>query len=282
MKTFGFTSMIVLSVFSSIGVSSAQNVKDKATLYNTEQFAITSKYVENDKYLIQVGLPIGYSTSAKSYPVFYFTDGDVAFGMIKEIADFLMIGKEIKDIIVVGISYGQGLETWTKKRTRDLKPTSDTIFAKGENVGGADNFLKFIQYELFPVINSNYRTNPDSSSIGGHSLGGLLNSYILFKQPELFKNYVIGSPTLSWDNSNILKLETEYFRKHIELNCTVYIYYGSLENNNYTNPINEFIQNIQTHNYKGMRLVTRIFEGETHLSVLSVAMTNGLKTIFKR
>jgi redox-sensitive bicupin YhaK (pirin superfamily) len=59
------------------------------------------------------------------------------------------------------------------------------------------------------------------------------------------------------------------------------MYYGSLENKDYTNLVDEFVQNIQTHDYRGLKLVTRIFEGETHMSVPSVAITNGLKTIFK-
>ena len=282
MKKFCFTTLIVLLSFNSIGVLSAQIVKDKVCLENTEQFSIVSKYVTGETYVIQVGLPIGYFTSTKSYPVYYFTDGDIAFGMIKGIADLLMMGKEIDDIIVVGISYGKGLIIWNKNRSRDLTPNSDTIFAEGGTTGGADNFLKFIQYELLPVINKNYRTNPDSSAISGHSLGGLFNSYILFKQPELFNNYIIGSPSLFWDNKMISNLEMEYFSKHKELNCNVYMYYGSLEDSAIIIPTNELIHMIQRHNYKGLRLVTRIYEGETHLSVPSVAITNGLKTLFKQ
>ena len=273
--------MIVLILSGSFGIVNAQNVKEKACLDNTEQFYLTSNYVKGENFRIQVSLPFSYTASSKSYPVYYFTDGDVAFGMIKEIADLLMMGKEIKDIIVVGIGYGQGLDKWINNRERDLTPSIDTIYAKDGNAGGADNFLNFIQYELLPVINKNYRTNPDSSAIGGHSYGGLFNSYILFKQPELFNNYIIGSPSLIWDNGIILKLETEYFNKHKELNCNVYMFYGSLEDKNYTSPIDEFIKNIQTHNYKGLKLFTHVFDGETHYSVPAVAFTYGLKTIFK-
>jgi hypothetical protein len=282
MKTFCLTTMIVLLLSGSFGIVNAQNVKEKACLDNTEQFYLTSNYVKGENYRIQVSLPLNYAASKKFYPVYYFADGDVAFGMIKEIADLLMMGNDIKDIIVVGIGYGQGFENWNIKRTRDLTPTNDTVWNQGWISGGADNFLKFIKYELFPVINKNYRTNPDSIAIGGHSLGGLLNSYILFKQPELFKNYVIGSPFLIWDKKIISKLENEYFSKHKELNCNVYIYYGSMDlKDEIIIPTNEFIQSIQAHNYQGINLVTRIYEGETHTSVPAVAITYGLKTIFK-
>ena len=283
MKTLCLTAMIVLLISCSFGKLNAQNVKEKVCLDNTEQFSITSEFVNGENYLIQVGLPFGYSSSHKSYPVLYVLDGDYAFGITKGITDLLMMGKEIKGIIVVGISYGKGVYAWSMKRTRDLTPGHDTIFAKGQNTGGADNFLKFIQNELFPAINKNYRTYPDSSAICGESLGGLLNSYILWKQPELFNGYIIISPSLIWDNKSVLKLESEYFVNHKELNKVVYIAYGSLDNKEVViSPATELIKMIQTHNYKGLRLVTRVFEGETHMSVISVAITNGLKTLFKQ
>ncbi|MGD0754866.1 MAG: alpha/beta hydrolase-fold protein [Bacteroidales bacterium] len=282
MKTFYITTLMVIMLSGSFGILTAQNVKEKVCLDNTEQFSITSEYVKGENYLIQVGLPIGYSSSHKSYPVLYVLDGDYAFGITKGIADLLMIGKEIKGIIVIGISYGKGVFAWSIKRTRDLTTSHDTIFAKGQNTGGADNFLKFVQYELFPAVNRNYRTNPDSSAICGESLGGLLNSYILWKQPELFKGYIIISPSLVWNNKSVLKLESEYFVKHKELNKAVYIAYGSLDSKEVIiSPATELIQMIQMHNYKGLRLVKRVFEGETHMSVPSVAITNGLKTLFK-
>jgi len=282
MKTFCLTAMIVILLSCSFEALHAQNVKEKVCLDNTEQFSITSEYVKGENYLIQVGLPFGYSSSHKTYPVIYVLDGDYAFGITKGITDLLMIGKEIKGIIVVGISYGKGVFAWSIKRTRDLTPGHDTIFAKGQNTGGADNFLKFVQYELFPAVNKNYRTDPDSSAICGESLGGLLNSYILWKQPELFKGYIIISPSLIWDNKSVLKLESEYFVNHKELNKAVYIAYGSLDSQEVIiSPATELIQMIQMHDYNGLRLVTRVFEGETHMSVPSVAITNGLKTLFK-
>jgi predicted alpha/beta superfamily hydrolase len=277
--------MIALLSFNSIGVLSAQNVKDRVCLDNTQQFSIASKYVAGENYIIQVGLPVNYSASQKSYPVLYVTDGDLGFGITKGIADALAIlSKEIKDIIVIGITYGQGTDIWMKKRARDYTPGEDTIVAKNwfPTYDGADNFLKFIQNELFPVVNNNYRTNPDSSAIMGISFGGLLSSYILFKQPDLFKGYIIADPSLFWNSKSILKLENEYFRNHKELNCTVYMTYGSLDNKELIiDPTNELIKMIQMHNYQGLKLVTRVFEGETHVSVYSTAITNGMKTLFK-
>ena len=240
--------------------------------------------MEGETYIIQVGLPIGYSPSKKSYPVLYVLDGDKSFGMTKEITDWLIWSNEIKDIILVGISYGNGTESWWEKRARDYIHCKDTAFAKAfPSAGGADNFLKFVNYELFPAINENYRINQDSTAIMGLSFGGLLSSYILFAQPDMFKGYIIIAPALVWNNKSISKLEVDYFSKHKELNKMVYMAYGSLDNKDWIiNPTNELMQTLQVRNYEGLKFISQVFVGETHISVYPVALTHGLKTVFKR
>jgi predicted alpha/beta superfamily hydrolase len=251
MKTFCLTTIIAVILLLYTTGNLAQTTLNQISLENTEKFSIASKYVEGETYVIQVGLPIGYSSSQKSYPVLYVLDGDVFFGMAKEIAMWLMFNEEIKDIIVIGISYGQGTDAWYNKRVRDLMPSSNTI--------------------------------PDSSAISGISLGGLLNTHILFKQPELFNNYIIISPALNWRKESTFKCETEYFSNHKELNKTVYMAYASMDNKKWIiNPTNEIIQTIQTRNYAGLKFVSQVLEGETHHIVYPVAITHGLKTVFKR
>src|ERR1035437_6074790 len=288
MKPFYIVSVfVVFLLLSSYGLqaTATQGQLKPVCLDNTEQFSITSTYVAGETYVIQVGLPIGYVPSKKTYPVLYVLDGDKSFGMTKEIADWLMWSKEIMDIIVVGISYGQGMDAWWQKRARDYSHCDDTINFKGwfKQTGGAENFLKFVKNELFPVINKNYKTNQNSTAIMGISLGGMLNTYVLFTQPDLFKGYIIIVTCLVWNNESILKMEVEYFSNHKDLNKLVYMTYGSLDSKEIIiNSTNELVQTIQKRNYEGLKFTPRIFEGETHISVFSTALTNGLKTIFKR
>jgi predicted alpha/beta superfamily hydrolase len=288
MKPFYIVSVLVVFLLirpNGLNAQATHTQLKPVCLDNTEQFSITSKYVAGENYIIQVGLPIGYAPSKKSYPVLYVLDGDKSFGMTKEIADWLMWSKEIKDIIVVGISYGQGMDAWWQKRARDFSHCDDTIIFKEwfKQTGGAENFLNFLKIELFPVINKNYKTNQDSTAIMGISLGGMLNTYVLFAQPDLFNGYIIIAPCLVWNDKSILKMEEEYFSNHKDLNKLVYMTYGSLDSKEIIiNSTNELVQTIQKHNYEGLKFTPRIFEGETHISVFSTALTNGLKTIFKR
>jgi predicted alpha/beta superfamily hydrolase len=265
-----------------IEAQTTQTKLNQVSLENTEQFTIASKYVAGENYVIQVGLPIGYSPEKKSYPVLYVLDGDKSFGMTKEITDWMIWSNEIEEIIVVGIRYEQG---WWLKRARDYSHCADTINVKWvKEAGGADNFLKFVKNELFPVINQNYKTNQDTIAIMGLSLGGMLGTYILFTQPELFKGYILIAPSLGWNNNSILKIEDGYFGNHKELNKLVYMAYGSLDNNKVlvVNPSKDFMQTIQKRNYTGLKFVPEVLEGETHISVYATALTHGLKTIFKR
>jgi predicted alpha/beta superfamily hydrolase len=203
--------------------------------------------------------------------------------MAKEISDWLSWDNEIKNIIVVGISYGKGTNIWWEKRARDYTQFKDTVYYYYPNAGGADNFLSFIKNELFPVINKNYRTKQDSNAIMGLSFGALLSSYVLFTQPDMFKYYIIISPSLFWNDNSILKTESNYFVKHKELNKTVYMAYGSQDDNDWViGPTTELIRVIQEHKYESLNFITQVFKGETHISVYPVALTHGLKTIFKR
>ncbi len=170
-----------------------------------------------------------------------------------------------------------------EKRARDFTPFKDTVYYYYANAGGADKFLSFIKNELFPVVNKNYRTNQDSTAIMGLSFGALLSSYALFTQPDMFKGYIIISPSLFWNGNSILKTEAEYFGKHKELNKIVYMAYGSLDNNDWViNPTNELIQILQMRKYDGLKFITQVYKGETHISVYPVALTHGLKAVFNR
>ena len=70
--------------------------------------------------------------------------------------------------------------------------------------GSSQKFIKFLEKELVPYIESHYSTDT-VKTIVGQSLGGLLATEILFEKPEMFTNYLIVSPSLWWDNESLLK-----------------------------------------------------------------------------
>jgi len=278
-------SVLLLFCVNGIQAQTSQTKIRQVSLENTEQFSIVSKYVAGENYQIQVSLPVNYLSYDYAFPVLYVLDGDKSFGMTKEIADWLMWFAEIRDIIIVGISYGQGTDSWWEKRERDYTHSNDSLNAKGslKKTGGADNFLRFVRNELIPVINKKYKALPDRNALMGISYGGMLASYVLFSQPDLFKSYIIIGPTLVWNHGSILNMEKRYFNDNKSLNKMVYIAYGSEDSKGWViNPTEDFLKNIQMHNYEGLKLTHQVLEGETHISAYATALTHGLKILFRR
>jgi predicted alpha/beta superfamily hydrolase len=250
---------------------SSESETTKYSLYNTTAEFITSEIVA-DSFFILVSVPDGYYLTQENYPVLYVLDGDIAFGMATSISRYLQIGENIPELIVVGIGYGSLTKSAAKKRRRDYRPTQ---------IGGAENFLKFLNEELIPSIDAKYRTIPGERTINGFSLGGLFGLYTFFTKPETFNNYIIGSPNLSWDDYSIYSYEENSPEKIGDMQLNIFISVGSEESEErYFNPVDSLVTNIQQHNYSGVNLETHVFNGSTHLMGPPESLTHGLISVF--
>lgn len=240
-------------------------------LYNTTEQNIYSESV-NDTFRILVSLPDNYSLNEQKYPVLYVLDGDIAFGMAASIARYLQIGDNIPELIIVGIGYGSIDKSAGEKRKRDYRPTS---------ANGAENFLSFLEEELIPHIDSNYRTVPDDRTINGYSIGGLFGLYSLFTKPEIFSRYILGSPSLSWDDYSIFKYEENSPGKILDKKINIFISVGSEEpDEKYFNPIDNLVTQMQERKYSGVKLEAKVFDGSTHLAGPPESLTHGLLSVF--
>ena len=166
----------------------------EVTIPGTEVRTLHSSVTDKD-YTLYVALPASYSSSSDAYPVVYLLDGDMWFGLTTGIANVLgiptLLGLEgLPELIIVGIGYAtHDVLEWFGVREGDLSPAV-----------GAGEFLSFIQQELTPYIDSNYRTDPTDRTMLGHSLGGLFSLYALFHAPETFNRYIAVSPSIYWDD----------------------------------------------------------------------------------
>lgn len=146
------------------------------------------------KRMVRVYLPKKYNENKeKRYPVLYMHDGqnlykdeDAGYGMSWGISDYL--DKSDLEIIVVGIDCNDGY-----KRLDEYSPWSSSemrrIFAPElDGIGGeGKKYIEYIVNELKPLIDVNYRTNPDETSMAGSSMGGLISTYAACKYPNIFK-----------------------------------------------------------------------------------------------
>lgn len=269
-----FITLLFISGISINPQTSSDNISSQRfTLYNSTEEQIYSELIA-DSFHVFVSIPDDYYSNEKKYPVLYVLDGDVAFGMASSIARYLQIGDNIPELIIVGIGYGGLDKAEGEKRRRDYRPTP---------TGGAENFLNFLNEQLIPYIDSKYRTIPDDRIVNGYSIGGLFALYTLFSKPETFNRYIIGSPSLTWDNYSIYNYEENSPDKIGEMKLSVFISVGSEESDEkYFNPIDKMVTQIQERNYSGVKLEAKVFDGSTHLMGPPESLTHGLISIFNK
>jgi predicted alpha/beta superfamily hydrolase len=186
-----------------------------------EKFQIESKVLaETRTYVIHT--PASYKIGKDAYPVLVLQDAENNFAYTSAAVNLLSGNGRIPAMIVVGIN--------NTDRTRDMTPSKPATDFGGTpwtgSAGGADKFLSFIADELLPTIDRNYRTRPYRVLIG-HSLGGLFAVYALMNRPEVFKGYLIISPSLWWDDQALVKTAQPYFAAHKDLRADLYMTMGS-------------------------------------------------------
>ena len=253
---------------------------DKGSIYNTEVKKFQSISVEDDFY-IYISLPQSYEATDKAYPVLYILDGDMAFRMAASIARYLQFGGNIPELIIVGIGYGTLRKEEGNMRQRDYSPTEKS--GKKGITGGAPDFLNFLTDELFPYIDSTYRTDKNDKAVFGYSMAGLFCFYTLFNEPDTFNRYIIGSPYLLWDNAVIFDEEERAAIKFTDLDARIFISVGSEESTEkYFNPVDELVTLLEEREYDGLILETKVFDGGTHLICPPEALSYGLISVFSK
>lgn len=188
-----------------------------------QTLSLNSKVLGEER-IILVRTPDGYERDGQRYPVLYLTDGDRQLSHTISTVEFLARNGRIPEMIVVGII--------NTDRTRDLTPTNGTLRNPGgqpqrfPTAGGADKFLKFIETELIPSIETDYRTQP-YRVFAGHSFGGLFALHTLMTHPEAFNAYIAVSPTIPWDDGLPLREAEAFCKDRKDVNRTLFFTVGS-------------------------------------------------------
>jgi hypothetical protein len=262
----------------------------QVTIPNTEVRGVSSSNV-GQEFKIFVALPRSYADLDKTYPVLYVLDANGTFGMFTETIRMLQFGEELPEMIIVGIAYPvNGFVETLGLRARDYTPTVDSEWfdeyvesrpdmVKSGGTGGAGNFLKFLREELMPFIQSNYRIDPEDKAIAGASFGGLFALYALFHYPDTFNRYIIGSPSIWWDEAVTFTYESEFAASNVDLSAKVFMSVGALEAEDMIAPMQKLARTLQDRGYDSLELKTRIFEDEAHMSACLAGVSTGLRAV---
>ncbi len=235
----------------------------------------------SEKRILNIYLPEGYNKNdTTKYPVVYLLDGSADEDFIHIVGlyqfnTFPWIDRVPKSI-VVGIA--------SVDRRRDF--TYPTTIEKDKNhyptTGKSAKFISFLEKELQPFIEKNYKAN-SSKTIIGQSLGGLLAAEILLTKPSLFNKYIIVSPSLWWDNGSLLKKSSEILLPNFKQNVDVYIGVGKEGLVPGDNPrvmevdANLLAEKIGSTKSKSVKVFFDYLPQEDHATILHQAVFNAIR-----
>jgi len=255
---------------------SAQNSKSKPAAKTPFALGVIDKIQSaqlSESRTLNIYLPDGYNDSAASYPVIYLLDGSANedFVHITGVVQFLVMIGQMPPSIIVGIANVDRRRDFTFPTTiaQDLKDFPTT--------GHSDKFMLFIEKELQPYIEKNYRTTSRKTIIG-QSLGGLLAVEILLKKPELFTDYLIVSPSLWWDNESLLALAPGLLKEHPGKKANIFISVGS-EGKIMQGDAAKLLELLNASGDKEMKATLLTLPEEDHLTILHNAAYKGLEAL---
>jgi len=187
---------------------------------------------------------------------------------------------KMQEAIIVGISYSKS-SRGSSSRIRDYTHIEDNNWK--HQTGKANEHAKFIEKSVFSYIEKNYRVT-DSRTYVGNSLGGLLGAYILFTKPNMFNNYILGSPSVWFKNDDILKIKTApNLNQH-----KVFIAVGANETIELDSPENDMVKGAKELELKissGLFPNTKVklltIQGANHETAFPTTAIQGLYWLFK-
>lgn len=269
-----FCSIITLPLF-------AQSNAIKPLSFGHES-TIKSALLGEDR-ILNISLPDGYNQKDTiKYPVIYVLDGSIDEDFIHisglvQYSSFEWVNYIPKSIVV-------GIATVNRKRDFTFPSTVKEQKKAYPEAGHSDKFIAFIEKELQPFINSNYKTN-NSKTIIGQSLGGLLETEILFKKPELFNRYIIISPSLWWDNGSLLNSNAEILSEKFSIPITIYLAVGKEGLAPTTQPhvmevdANLLAEKIKNSKSKAIKILFDYLPNENHATIMHQAVLNAFKLL---
>lgn len=194
---------------------------NQVTLSSTAEWLLHSRKM-NDSYDIKVSLPKS-PPPEDGYPIVYVLDGNSYFQFARDVVRLQSKNAPktfINAAIIVGIGHPGEDKDVSKRRFYDFTaPSEKYIYPDrlknidvGEH-GGAQKFLDFLQLELKPEIENRYFINKRKQALFGHSLSGLFTLWTLFTKPDSFQSYLSLSPSIWWNDHEILTLLDEFHKQ---------------------------------------------------------------------
>jgi len=246
------------------------------------------KSEEGNEYELLIKLPPNYNNE-KKYKVLYYLDGWWLSELVNGSYRIHDLTKNMEELILVGISIEGDEAAWHIQRNRDYTPSTYDkekmrFSMKGgayelneKTTGGGEYFIAFLKEVVFQEIESNYNIDKEKRGILGHSFGGLFAYYCLVQHHKLFKNYILISPAIWWNKSELL---TDDFKLKIDPEVNIYVVMGELESNMLKRPIEELKEELTKRKNEENIIDFREYEGKDHHSILPIGIYEGMEKLY--
>jgi predicted alpha/beta superfamily hydrolase len=215
-------------------------------------------------------LPADYGSTDQPLPVVFLLDGRAHFRQTTSTVELLARNARMPRSMVVGIA--------NTDRSRDFT----SVAVEGLPSGGADRFLAFLETEVIPFIDGNFRTARHRTLIG-HSLGGLFVMNVLAERPGLFDAAIAISPAITNDErvgerSISGRLATS-LDKNPDLSFALFITMSDGEDGRWETDFAAIEELLLTSAPNGFRWEFRRMEGEDHGTTVLPSTFQGLRFI---
>ncbi len=227
------------------------------------------------------------------YPSVYLLDAEGHFRQFRAMLRRVKLedgSRLFPDMIVVGIV--------NSDRSRDLTPSHSMRdnFGKQERTfrssGGGARFIEFLEKELIPHIESKFPVAVGKRIIGGHSLGGLTAVNILLNHGDLFAGYLASDPSMWWDDQMILKQADIQLKAKNFDDKSLFIGIANTAppgaqtdqsllddsvGGHHLRSIFQLVRMAEGNEGNGLRLGYKYYENESHNSIPSKAIYDGMR-----
>ena len=268
---------------------------------DTEVHPLRAEAIGDDLELWIATPQPGFVPTDEKPRVLYLLDAHLFFGMAVECTRLMhRLYGELPPYLVVGLAYPtEDGRRQAMLRTRDFTSVDDPGFAAMQAsfplppgtepvepaMGGADAFLSCLREQVVPFVRERFDVAPEGSAIFGSSMGGLFVTHALHEAPGLFDAYLAVSPALWWGGAELLDRTATVPDGGAP---RVWLGAGGLEEAEHIPMLARFrlISNARTLRERlvadGFPVETTTFEeivGESHTSVVPVALTRGLRAL---
>ncbi|MES2307023.1 MAG: alpha/beta hydrolase-fold protein [Gemmatimonadota bacterium] len=154
-------------------------------------FLINSAILKETRRIF-VALPASYEKTGASrrYPVAVVVDGELNLAPVMAVSSQLALTGQIPEMVLIGIE--------NSNRLRDLTPPGLSVSGSTTHEGG-DRFLDFIERELLPAVDRQFRGGLPRTFIG-HSSGGILATWLAATRSTFLCVLAIDTPVALGDN----------------------------------------------------------------------------------